>query len=153
MSDFDLSLFQSELKSEEPYRRYEAIILLGECRHFFSVEPTIDIARIIFPYLNDPHDHVRYYSIIALEVLGFKEAIPYLKQRYEIEKDIFVERPKDKHFYYLKDVKKKLLEAIDYLSSINLDHTSSSNADTSVSDILQKAIENSDGIAGDDQPV
>lgn len=67
------------LKSEVPSDRYEAIIALGFCEKMFSIDSNEIDESIIYPYLKDEDDHVRYYCADALGYLNSKKSLTVLK--------------------------------------------------------------------------
>lgn len=88
-----LTNLYEDLRDANPDRRYEAVILLGGHRKFLEIKATREIcsemAANLLPLLNDEHDHIRYYTAVALARLGEKRAIPSLARslQNEIKKD------------------------------------------------------------------
>ena len=95
----------SELKSPDALNRREAAIALGACKKILNIEPDLEIVNKLIPLLEDSDYEVREAVAESLGYLGFKESIPYLQNRLEVEKSINHDiKKKGIHIVYVQPV-------------------------------------------------
>ena len=70
---------REELVADEPYRRYEAAILIGECEDMLGVSKNQELLEMLYPLLQDNNNHVRYYAVEAVGKFKDISSIPHLR--------------------------------------------------------------------------
>ena len=79
---------KDDLSANEPSRRYEAAILIGNCEEMLATPRTRELLEMLYPLLQDPHNHVRYYAIEAIGRFMEKGSIHYLMRCMETVSEV-----------------------------------------------------------------